>query len=179
MTLGSMYLDNFVIKYKFDTESIPDFKTLILTIVFCTVVEDITFYCSHRTLHTKFFYPLIHKIHHQFITTISLGTEYAHPIEYAFGNLIPGFMPIIILGTRIHFFTFIVWIIYKFGEALDGHTGYDFSWSPYRLIPFSASASYHDYHHSHNVGNYSSMLTIWDSIFGTNKAYHEFYIQVE
>lgn len=37
----------------------------------------------------------------------------------------------------------------------------------------SGSAEYHNFHHSHNIGNYSSFFTYWDSIFGTNKAYFE------
>ena len=35
-------------------------------------------------------------------------------------------------------------------------SGFEFPWSPFRLLPFSASATYHDYHHSHNRGNFSS-----------------------
>ena len=61
----------------------------------------------------------------------------------------------------------------RVGETLDGHCGYDFSFSPYRLIPLSGSAEYHDFHHSRNVGNYSSFFSIWDSVWGTNKAFYE------
>lgn len=60
-------------------------------------------------------------------------------------------------------------------EGVDGHTGYDFSFSPFRLIPFSSSARYHDFHHSHNLGNYSSFFTIWDTILGTNGDYYKYY----
>lgn len=59
-------------------------------------------------------------------------------------------------------------------ETQDGHCGYDFSWSPYRLIPFSTSAAYHDFHHSHNVGNYSSFFSFWDTLFGCNNDYYAF-----
>jgi len=63
----------------------------------------------------------------------------------------------------------------RLGEAIDGHSGYEFSWSPYRLLPLSTSAAYHDFHHTHNVGNYSSFFSIWDTVFNSNKAFYEFY----
>ena len=67
-----------------------------------------------------------------------------------------------------------LWIIARTGEAHEAHVGYEFSWSPYRLIPFSTDASYHDYHHSHNIGNYSSQFIFWDTLFGDNKTYRKF-----
>lgn len=57
----------------------------------------------------------------------------------------------------------------RVAETIDGHCGYEFSWSPYRLLPLSGSSEYHNFHHSHNVGNYASFFSYWDSLFGTNK----------
>ena len=56
-------------------------------------------------------------------------------------------------------------------ETIDGHCGYEFSWSPYRLLPMSGSAEYHNFHHSHNSGGFASFFTYWDTICGTNKDY--------
>ena len=33
--------------------------------------------------------------------------------------------------------------------------------------------SYHDYHHSTNVGNYSGFFSFWDTICGTNQHYYK------
>jgi sterol desaturase/sphingolipid hydroxylase (fatty acid hydroxylase superfamily) len=44
----------------------------------------------------------------------------------------------------------------------------------FRLLPMSGSAEYHNFHHSHNVGNYASFFTIWDTVFGSNKYYFEY-----
>jgi sterol desaturase/sphingolipid hydroxylase (fatty acid hydroxylase superfamily) len=38
----------------------------------------------------------------------------------------------------------------------------------------SGSAEYHNFHHSHNIGNYSSFFSVWDTVFGTNKHYFEY-----
>jgi sterol desaturase/sphingolipid hydroxylase (fatty acid hydroxylase superfamily) len=40
-----------------------------------------------------------------------------------------------------------------------------------RVLPFVSGASYHDHHHSHNVGNYAGSCYIWDLLLGTNKEY--------
>lgn len=105
--------------------------------------------------------------------TIGLAAEYAHPLEYILGNGLPANIGILILGNKIHLFTCMCWITWRHLETLDGHCGYEFPWSPYRLLPGATSAEYHDFHHSKNVGNYSATLSIWDNVFGTNKVYYE------
>jgi sterol desaturase/sphingolipid hydroxylase (fatty acid hydroxylase superfamily) len=105
---------------------------------------------------------------------VSIAAEHFHPVDFFMGVLLPGSFGPSILRERLHITTYLMWIWIRASEGVDGHTGYEFPWSPFRLIPFSASASYHDYHHSHNVGNYSSFLTIWDSVFGCNSAYIEY-----
>lgn len=55
--------------------------------------------------------------------------------------------------------------------AVDGHCGYGFSWSIFRLLPFSGSAQGHDFHHSHNKGNFASFFTWWDWAMGTDVAF--------
>jgi sterol desaturase/sphingolipid hydroxylase (fatty acid hydroxylase superfamily) len=71
---------------------------------------------------------------------VGIAAEYAHPIEFALGNMIPAAIPCMLLGSKMHFITYFFWATYRLGETIDGHSGYEFSWSPYRLIPFSASA---------------------------------------
>ena len=74
----------------------------------------------------------------------------------------------------MHFMTAVTWYAIRYIESTEGHSGYEFSWSPFRLIPFGSDFAYHAFHHSHNVGNYSSFFTIWDSVFGQNKVYYQY-----
>jgi len=170
--LTPLLLNKWVVDYKFGVEDLPDSKTLIFTMIFCMISEDFTFYFAHNLLHWRRIYPYIHKIHHAHISTIGIAAEYAHPIEFVFGNLLPATSGGLILGKHMHFYTFLLWSVLRSGETLDGHSGYEFSWSPYRLLPFSTSASYHEFHHSYNVGNYSSFFSLWDTVFGTNKVFY-------
>jgi len=135
------------------------------------VVEDFFFYFGHRLLHTPFLYKHIHKIHHEYYNAISLCAEYAHPLEFAFGNVLPSSAGYIILGEKSHLSVFVLWCAIRLFETIDGHSGYEFSWSPYRLLPLSGSSEYHNYHHSHNIGTYGSFFTYLDTLFKTNKDY--------
>jgi methylsterol monooxygenase/4-alpha-methyl-delta7-sterol-4alpha-methyl oxidase len=105
--------------------------------------------------------------------TIGIASEYAHPVEYALGNLLPLSVGPLLLGPKMHILTLFAWYAVRTGETLDGHCGYEFSWSPYRLVPFSGSSEYHDWHHSENIGNYASFFRIWDTVFGTNKDFYK------
>ena len=112
-------------------------------IVVFMLVEDLLFYWAHRALHLSFIYPYVHKVHHQFRTSIGIASEYAHPVEFLFSNVIP-----FVAGPtlcRAHYFTIFMWTILRIGETVDGHSGYEFPWSPYRLLPFSGSSTAHDF----------------------------------
>lgn len=174
LLLFSIWNDNYEIIYSFEIEDLPDWKTLGLTITFCMICDDLFFHLTHRFFHWRVIYPYFHKIHHTYVTTIGIAAEYSHPVEFILSSAIPSSLGCIFLGKHCHFYTYLLWAIVRLMETQDGHCGYDFSWSPYRLIPFSTSASYHDFHHSHNVGNYSSFFSFWDTLFGCNKDYYAF-----
>eukprot|EP00357_Protocruzia_adherens_P034525 CAMPEP_0115018730 /NCGR_PEP_ID=MMETSP0216-20121206/29010_1 /TAXON_ID=223996 /ORGANISM="Protocruzia adherens, Strain Boccale" /LENGTH=328 /DNA_ID=CAMNT_0002390041 /DNA_START=120 /DNA_END=1106 /DNA_ORIENTATION=+ len=156
-----------------DMDSWPSPWEIMWQTVFCMVVEDLMFYWAHRTLHKPRFY-WIHKRHHEYNTTVTIAAEYAHPIEHFFGNTLPVVAGFTILGPKCHAITAHLFLAVRMFETYEGHSGYDFSWSPFRLLPFSGGQEYHDYHHSHNIGNYASFFTYWDSLFGTNKTFYRY-----
>ena len=138
------------------------------------VIEDALFYWGHRLLHHPKIYGKIHKRHHQFYTPVGVAAEYAHPIEYFVANSLPfsaGPMFIGFFLAPFHVYTFWLWFVLRIGgthcipafhmsspvrltiilpaaETIDGHCGYAFPWTPYRLLPFSGSVGHHDFHHS-------------------------------
>jgi len=40
-----------------------------------------------------------------------------------------------------------------------------------RVLPLVTGPSYHDHHHSNNVGNFAGSCYLWDLIFNTNEEY--------
>ena len=76
--------------------------------------------------------------------------------------------------TKVHLVSIIVWHTFVTLETNEGHCGYNWSWSQLSFFPWKAHPEYHDFHHSHNVGNYISMFSWLDTIMGTNKEFYKY-----
>lgn len=157
--------------YTADPGQIPGPLITFLQLAFFTVVEDTLFYFAHRTFHHPSIYRHIHKQHHAFNHTVSIAAEYAHPIEFIFGNIIPFGTGPILLGA--HCTTMYTWLLFRMGESVSSHSGYDFPWTPWSIIPFGADAMKHDVHHSigatgGTAGNYATFYVWWDRLLGTD-----------
>ena len=138
-------------------------------------VEDAGFYWFHRISHSFPTLYRFHKIHHEYTETFSLTTEAIHPIDYVFGNLIPSAVPFILLGSRVHCFMFFFWQVWKMYISTESHGGYEFPWSPTRILFFVSDPSFHDYHHKKNVGNFCGPVYLWDFFNGSAESYFSEY----
>ena len=135
--------------------------------------EDCVFYWGHRLLHTPFFYKLIHKFHHKSYNVITLSAVYVHPVEYVLGNALPSLIGLFIFKRRVHAVSFLNWINVRMLETHEGHSGIELPFSPFGVLPFSTGGEYHSFHHEKNSGNYGSMTSIWDDLFGTSKPFYD------
>jgi sterol desaturase/sphingolipid hydroxylase (fatty acid hydroxylase superfamily) len=45
------------------------------------------------------------------------------------------------------------------------------------VIPFVSGPSYHDHHHSNNVGNFSGSCYLWDVLLDTNQEYMDDFLK--
>ena len=75
------------------------------------------------------------------------------------------------LDKNLNHITYITFLIWLYIGNLDDHFGYDFPWMCSKAFPFSATDTFHNYHHLANIGNYSAHTMLWDSIFGTCSNY--------
>lgn len=82
-----------------------------------------------------------------------------------------------LLGQKFHATTLTLWAVLRVAETIESHSGYSLPMPVsvlmgnfFRVIPtfVGTDPDYHDFHHSHNVGNYSSFFSIWDDLFETN-----------
>lgn len=153
----------------------PGFATILSQIACFMLIEDLLFYCGHRLLHqVPFLYINVHKLHHTYnkkMQSISIAAESTHPVEFIISNVVPFAAGPLLFGA--HCVTLYVWVIWRIGETVTNHSGYEFPWSPYALLPFTGSAVAHDLHHSigggigKNSGNFGSFFCWWDKILGT------------
>lgn len=86
-------------------------------------------------------------------------------------------MGLLFLGSRVHCFTYFFWLFWKIHIGTENHSGYDFPWSPIRVFPFVCGASFHDHHHSVNIGNYGLSTYTWDLMFETGQPYLDDFLE--
>lgn len=145
----------------------PSTLTLLWQTLFFIFVEDTLFYANHRFLHsTPTIYKAVHKLHHRWSHSLCIAAESTHWLEFIIGNAVPVIAGPLLLGN-VHAYTLLQWIAFRVWETVDGHSGYDLPWQPFRLIPFAGAASDHDAHHAKNTGNFESFLSLWDNLLGT------------
>lgn len=151
---------------------IPDWTVFLRDIVVGVIVNDTLFYWGHRFLHHKSVYKYVHKQHHTFKVNTGISSEYAHPIEHIFSNIVP------VAGNFLmgsHIIVFWVWLVIRVGEIVDTHSGYDFKWSPYGLFDFQGGADRHEFHHSHeHLGCFGSFTMFWDWYCNTDDNYNKY-----
>mmetsp|Transcript_18177 Transcript_18177/g.23436 ORF Transcript_18177/g.23436 Transcript_18177/m.23436 type:complete len:128 (-) Transcript_18177:867-1250(-) len=70
-----------------------------------------------------------------------------------------------------HLLTLWIWLGVRLMETVEDHSGYELPFSPTNFIPFWGGAVHHDYHHKEFEGNYASVFTIWDWVFGTDEGF--------
>jgi len=170
---------NWQLPWKQSVEEIPTSGELAKHLLFMVICEDLTFHFMHRLFHCKHkylpMYQMFHKQHHKFSHTTSISSEHTHPVEHMLVGNLSWIMGPLVLGARTHQWTILIWGLLRHLETHEAHSGYEFPWSVFRVLPFGTDASYHSFHHSKNVGNYSTFFTIWDTVFNTNVDYYEVY----
>jgi len=139
-------------------ENIPSFERNITELLFHNLVQEISSYYTHRTLHKKFFYKRFHKIHHEFSFPQPISALYNHPLEHVMKNMIPSFLGLMLINA--HLSTFLLWIVINIFTTIGEHSNYH--------IPLFNSPRFHNYHHETSIGNFG-LTGVMDFIYGTDK----------
>ena len=127
-TFGIHEVFDIPIESDISRDGIPSSTKFVMQIIFLLLVEDFFFYIIHRFLHWRVIYPYIHKWHHEHKITIAITANFAHPIEFI-ANLLSSAVGTFFLGKHIHMTTVWTWYAIRILESVEGHSGYDFTWS--------------------------------------------------
>lgn len=130
--------------------------------VAATVWNAWSFFAAHWAMHAvPFLYRHVHKKHHDYIGSVSVAAEHAHPFE----DLITAFIPTlgVALYMRVPLFCWLVWLFVRAEETYESHSGNDFSGSWLSRIGLlnSVRARHHDRHHTANTGNFGFVMQDW------------------
>ena len=78
-------------------------------------------------------------------------------------NVLPGVIPALLLGA--HFAVLMAFTVIRQWQTVQSHSGYDLPFDPFNRGVFHGGARRHDFHHTHNQGNFGA--TWIDYAFGT------------
>ena len=155
-------------------DPLPSFGRVCVQMFWCMWIDDTYFYFAHRLCHSvPWLYKNIHKQHHRFRKPVGISVEYAHPVEDIFVNTVGTVLGPLILGC--HYCSFILYTLLKLWQSIEAHSNYSFPF-PFSFWSFVESfdcARAHDFHHSHNVGNFGGTTMFWDWLLGTDAAYNK------
>lgn len=120
------------------------------------LATETAFYVFHGFLHwSPFFYKNVHRVHHRFPAPTAMACVYAHPFEFAIGNVLPIYLgPMLV--TNAHPITCYIWWALAMLGTCKGHSGY-------RIMGHSDD---HEEHHLLFKYNYGGMCLL-DRLLGT------------
>ncbi|XP_075997912.1 cholesterol 25-hydroxylase-like protein [Genypterus blacodes] len=145
----------------------PEVYAVVRDIFACLLLFDTQYFVWHLLHHkVPWLYKTFHKEHHHFTATFSMSTDNASVWE----TLSLSFFSVVtpaLLGC--HPLTEMLFFILHIFLSVEAHSGYDFPWSPHRVVPFGlyGGAPHHDLHHLKFRVNYAPYFTHWDKLFGT------------
>jgi sterol desaturase/sphingolipid hydroxylase (fatty acid hydroxylase superfamily) len=151
---------------------------LIASVVVALVLHDAWFYWTHRLLHLRRVFPLVHRVHH-LSTNPTPWTAYAfHPLESVVQAL--GVICIIFV-LPLHPFALIAFQTLSTAINVYGHSGYELyppGWSRHALGRWINTSVAHNTHHATARHNYGLYFLWWDRWCGTlDPAYDRRYDQ--
>lgn len=142
---------------------LPTARRICSELIVNMLMQELTFYTTHRLLHTGRLYKLIHKKHHEFKAPISLVSEYASNAEHIMGNILPSVSgPALLQLFDGHLLGVWAWTVWGMIMTNFHHCGYHFWWYPFRECTLM-----HDYHH-HSFYAQLGLFGWMDKLFGTD-----------
>ncbi len=132
--------------YDVPTSNSPMFHVLLAWVI----IADLIFTCTHRLLHWRVLY-WIHKQRHTNHPSYSTSTFDSHIIEYLFGNVATGLVPMLLIpGSNM---TQVLWMFAANINTVSGHH----------------MEGPHMVHHKTLKYNYGQGFYLWDKMFGSYK----------
>jgi sterol desaturase/sphingolipid hydroxylase (fatty acid hydroxylase superfamily) len=135
--------------------------------------HDAYFYWTHRLMHWRPLFPLVHRIHHLSHTPTPWAAFAFHPIEAV---IQAAFFPIIAFVMPVHPLAALLWLLYMTVMNVLGHCGFEIlprGFANHWLSKWHNTTTHHDMHHRYVRTNYGLYFNLWDRLMGTNHSRYE------
>jgi lathosterol oxidase len=161
-----------LIYYPIDKYGYPYY---FLSIILMIVIHDAYFYWTHRFLHWKPVFKMVHKVHHRSINPTPFSSYCFHPVE---ALIEVGIFPLIVFTIPYHVSALAVFAVYTLVLNVAGHTGYEFfpkGFATHKIWKWHNTPTHHNMHHKFTKCNYGLYFNFWDRVMKTNHAKYEGY----
>ena len=161
-----------LIYYPIDKYGYPYY---FLSIILMIVLHDAYFYWTHRFLHWKPLFKMVHKVHHHSINPTPFSSYCFHPFE---ALIEIGIVPLIVFTIPYHVSALGVFTIYTLVLNVIGHTGYEIfpkGFATHKIWKWHNTPTHHNMHHKFVKCNYGLYFNFWDRVMKTNHAKYEGY----
>ena len=138
-------------------------------LVAAILTHDAYFYWTHRAMHLRSLFSVMHERHHRSTTPTPWAALSFHPLETVVNGAI---YPILALALPIGIVELSAFALFATVHSALIHSGHDVYGvlGPRGLRPHArvvATSLDHDLHHSGARGNYALYLSLWDWLMGT------------
>jgi lathosterol oxidase len=145
----------------------------IFSIVLMIFMHDTYFYWTHRAMHWKPLFRLMHKTHHLSTNPTPFAAYAFHPLE-AIVEI--GIVPLIAFTIPYHGTALTIFSLYSLLLNVTGHLGYELfpkGFVSHQLFKWHNTSTHHNMHHRLVKCNYGLYFNIWDRLMGTNHPDYE------
>jgi Delta7-sterol 5-desaturase len=140
---------------------------LVLSVLMMIVVHDTYFYWTHRFMHYRGTFRILHRVHHLSTNPSPWAAMAFHPLEAV---VEAGVIVIIPFLFPVHPLAIGIFLLFMMTYNVYGHLGYE-------LYPKGFCKSFigkwintsvnHNQHHETMKGNYGLYFLFWDRLMGT------------
>jgi sterol desaturase/sphingolipid hydroxylase (fatty acid hydroxylase superfamily) len=139
----------------------------LATLVLLPIFHDAYFYWTHRAMHHRALFKVVHRVHH-------LSTNPSPCAAYAFAPaealVQAAYVPLIALVMPMSDVALFLFLLFMICRNVMGHLGLELfpqSFVRSRFLGVHTTTTHHAMHHHRFTGNYGLYFTFWDRLMGT------------
>lgn len=142
---------------------------LLISIPLYMFLHDTWFYWTHRLMHHRKLFRVMHKVHHESRQPTPWAGFSFHPWESLVGAVI---LPVLVYLIPIHIGALIFLLVIMSVTSVTNHSGFEIlpdSWVRGFVGRHWVSATHHNLHHQHFRKNFALYFRFWDRVMDTDE----------
>lgn len=143
-----------------------DYWYLPLSLLIVLLLHETYYYWLHRAMHIPKIYKVVHKVHHESLSTTPWTAFSFHPWESILEALI---VPAILIFVPVNIYVLLFYLILMTFSSMINHLDIEIYPASFRNSKFGKlwiDATHHHYHHKEFTTNYGLYFTFWDKWMG-------------